>query len=191
MMDRLAFIRKLRPRLPLIGRLALLGAGIGLLAAGIVFLDPRGPVPPGPAGYRDQPRITPQATLFGTIPDLQADVTGLVFTAGRSSLEPAGLNGNRFPRAKTGRVYWQISLGFLPHEMTAGFGPDYIIYGPDGNIFSQARIESQRIASYSTYLKLSIGVGWDEPGHWLPGLYRLEIYAGGGLVATGAFEITP
>ena len=83
-----------------------------------------------------------------------------------------------------------IAIEYPPQEKPVGFQLHYIIYGPEGKVFTEDDVDGKAVPD-STGCNLFVGRGWDEPGHWLPGSYRLEIYSEGNLAATGAFEITP
>jgi hypothetical protein len=61
-------------------------------------------------------------------------------------------------------------------------------YYPDGTLFGEAKVNVD-IPSDWENADLWTGWGWDEPGKWTIGTYRLEILFGNTKVGEGRFTI--
>jgi hypothetical protein len=176
----------------LAGKLVGLLTLLALIALGFVFLTPSHPTPPPPSAYRLAPGLAPEPPDFGTIPQAQARITGLRFY---SSLKYGDMKGEhqyaaQFDKNRTGFIYWQLTLDFPAPGKPVDVPLHFLWSHPDGTIFYENTITIKLEADWTndTYY---VWDGWNKPGYWAPGLYRLEIYSGGKLVATSSYEIIP
>jgi hypothetical protein len=67
-------------------------------------------------------------------------------------------------------------------------GMEAVYYGPDGGVYGQADIQPV----FETGWQMSnwiIGYGWDDPGNWEAGSYRVEVLVGDQVIASESFEI--
>lgn len=97
----------------------------------------------------------------------------------------------RFDRASTRFVYWDMEVAsyFNLFAQKRNFEVRTIWYKPDGSNFA----EQSTVFSYdpsrlggSHYIN---GWGWDKPGHFEPGTYRVDLYVLDEKVGSGSFEI--
>ena len=101
--------------------------------------------------------------------------------------------GSAFSAAGTRRISYDLVLRFAPVNRHIQFPvsctyffPDDTFRGADGNIV---------IEPHATTARLTNGFGWDTPGHWAPGTYRVSCStretgdSDGVIIASGEFEI--
>jgi hypothetical protein len=95
-------------------------------------------------------------------------------------------SGNRFAQSTTTFINWKI----IYTETAFSYRPPQVesYWYKDGEKWSYA--DSANFSN-SGKGQLWTGKGWEEPGHWEVGKYRIKIYVGKKLVTVGAFEIAP
>jgi len=125
------------------------------------------------------------------IPSLNATVTSLrFFEKPRGEQLPEGKReyADRFKASKTHAVYWEITLEHPPLGRRKAFTIRSVCYGPNGNVFGEGELKTYVEPNWgkSTHI---YGWGFDEPGHWEDGKYKVELFVGGKKVASGSFEI--
>jgi hypothetical protein len=191
-MKPITWVKKAGPFLIFLGKPAALLAILGLVIAGVLFLRSGGPEIPLTPAYRLEPRPTPQALVFGTIPQIHAQIRSLNFYSSLINGDTKGEHhySTQFDKNQTGYIYWTIAVKYPAPSQSVDVPLHYLWYRPDGGIFDDETITLKVDSGYTDYIE-SVWSGWKEPGHWLSGLYRLEIYSEGNLVATGSFEIVP
>ncbi len=95
-----------------------------------------------------------------------------------------------FPRSTTRYVYFLVNAKNLLYRNRTQkpliFGRYYY---PDGTLFGEARIDKVDVPSDWENADLWTGWGWNEPGRWTLGTYRLEILFGNMKVGEGRFTI--
>ena len=95
-----------------------------------------------------------------------------------------------FPRSTTRYVYLLVMTKNLLYRNRSHkpliFGRYYY---PDGTLFGEARIDKVEVLADWENADLWTGWGWDEPGKWTLGTYRLEILFGNMKVGEGRFTI--
>jgi hypothetical protein len=62
-------------------------------------------------------------------------------------------------------------------------------YYPDGTLFGEARIDAVEVPASWELAELWTGWGWDKPGNWTLGTYRVEVLFGNTKVGEGRFTI--
>jgi hypothetical protein len=156
-----------------------------------VTLTQKSPTPPG----NDNPSA-PAAPSPGAVPASGIPVPGLKASAVRFYEGPhdhAPENSQRayrdsFDRFNTRTVYWELDLSYPAPGRRIDFTIDAIWYRPDGSeITRQAlpvHVDPEWGSSWHT-----LGLGYDDPGHWLPGAYRVDIQCRNLRVASGTFQI--
>ncbi len=95
-----------------------------------------------------------------------------------------------FPRSTTRYVYFLVGAKNLLYRNRTQkpliFGRYYY---PDGTLFGEARIDKVEVLADWENADLWSGWGWNEPGKWTLGTYRLEILFGNMKVGEGRFTI--
>jgi hypothetical protein len=143
--------------------------------------------------HTPQPQPTrPAATPVPewNIPSIQANIENLRFFAGPQQQPPREerVYGQRFAQSETRYLYYEINLEYGKHEQAVEFALDVIYYNPDGSVRAEFtgnhRLEADWTSSWHTK-----GWGWDDPGKWPIGVYGVEMYVEGELVASDSFEI--
>ncbi len=152
-----------------------------------------------PAAYQrllNQNRIvTPAAlTVLTThdLPELKATVVALrVYEGPNALLPPEGRNfQTRFAQAQVRRLWWQLDLTFPSPGPELRFDLKGILYKADGTVFAEMPIEGRVEAGWTNSQHTS-GWGWDRPGQWPPGSYRLEVVVNARKVGETSFTIDP
>lgn len=95
-----------------------------------------------------------------------------------------------FQRSTTRYVYFLVNAKNLLYRNRSQkpliFGRYYY---PDGTLFGEARIDKVEVPADWENADLWTAWGWDEPGKWTLGTYRLEILFGNTKVGEGKFTI--
>jgi len=93
-----------------------------------------------------------------------------------------------FDRFTARSVFWELDLAFPPPGRRIDFQLDAVWYKRDGSELTRqtlpVHVDSDWGSSWHT-----LGYGWVEGGHWIPGSYRVDFYCGSQRVATGTFQI--
>ena len=93
-----------------------------------------------------------------------------------------------FDRFSARSVFWELDLSFPPPGRRIDFQVEAVWYKPDGSEMTRqtlpAHVDPDWGSSWHT-----LGYGWVEGGHWIPGTYRVDFYSGNQRVATGTFQI--
>lgn len=124
------------------------------------------------------------------IPSLDAWVDRLMFFESGSEPVPDGLwvFKERFSKKNCRNINWLLSLDHPHADRPKEFTITAIWYLPDNSVWTEQStrtgFESGRDSSWHT-----ASLGWEEPGHWPLGTYRVELSIGGRVVAVGHFEI--
>ena len=68
------------------------------------------------------------------------------------------------------------------------FKIDAVYYGPDGKVFANQSIDSYIDPTWQDSYHTT-GWGWDSPGNYPLGTYRVDVSIDGQLVGSGSFSI--
>jgi hypothetical protein len=164
------------------------GYDVGIIAARILehlhaLLPSEDPSPPEP---EDSPQITekPLAT-----PALQLESLEF-YESDKDDRQKEMLYRLRFPHETTCFVYYKLTVRnrlYKQRDQTYELVDRY--YNPDGSLLAADPPYNWVITSDTEQTWLTGGRGWDEPGHWEPGDYRVEILIDGVIFAKGSFKI--
>lgn len=94
---------------------------------------------------------------------------------------------NMFAQTDARYINYEVGLSFKPPGHEIDFQLKAIYYYPDGSNYEQtfmAQIKSDWNGSNHSW-----GRGWDSPGNWKKGSYKVEIYINDQIMATGNFII--
>jgi hypothetical protein len=125
------------------------------------------------------------------VPDLNATVTSLrFFEKARGEQVPEGKReyANRFKASKSRAIYWELSLDHPPLGQRKNLIIRSVCYGPDGSVFGEGELNTYVEANWGKS-KHIYGWGFDEPGHWKDGKYRVDLFVGDKKITSGSFEI--
>ena len=97
---------------------------------------------------------------------------------------------NQFPKSTTRYVYYEVLAENLLYRNRT-HKPLLIgrYYKPDGTFFGEARLDKVEVLTDWDDAELWSGWGWDKPGNWSVGTYRVEIWFGNTKVAEERFTI--
>ena len=116
--------------------------------------------------------------------------TVLRFFESGSDVPPYGQRkyGQHFARTDTRIVNWELQLAFADPKSRRDFVIHAVYHKPDGTILSRSQRTSYGEAGWRGIMQAA-GVGWNEPGRWQAGTYRVELNAAGQKIAEGSFEV--
>ncbi len=127
---------------------------------------------------------------LGVIPSLDAKVTSLRFF--ESGYQPTEMGerayASQFQRDRSRYINWELRLTHPTRERRSDFQIDEIWYKPDGSILAKQSMQRHLQESW-VYSFHNHSWGWEEPSHWLPGKYRIELSVDGSRIAIGLFTI--
>lgn len=158
-----------------------IGTGILLLAIGLLLTAMVFP----PKAFPGQPE--------GYIPSLDAKVLGLrFFESGRGlpKLENRRYADWFFKRSAR-FINWELNIAYPKATTTKKFQAKIKYLRPDGGLFSESTYKSGVIKVGWKNSFHASGKGWDKPGRWPLGTYRVLIYIDNRKVAEGSFRIVP
>jgi len=124
------------------------------------------------------------------IPSIRADVAGVRFYERGHETLPFGKRkyASRFAASSARRICWEVELEHTKPGRNIDVTIESAWYRPDGSSYGMytknCTIQSGWNGSFHTD-----NLGWDEPGHWKPGKYRVDLTIAGEGIATGYFEI--
>lgn len=119
-----------------------------------------------------------------------AKATDLLFFEGGATSPPYGERSyaTSFNRARARYIYYEVSFEYPEPGKRIDFALDSRWYAADGSLFNEHRMDAWFEPDWSSSVH-STGYGWDRPGQWQPGQYRVELFVGGQPVISGTFEI--
>lgn len=149
--------------------------------------------------YQDEPEEptptpTPSPTPKGlTLSDLNGEVAQLKFfeadekwttSGGRISYQ------SQFPQSEARFIYWEVGLSYKTKQLSDIFLPvEARWYSESSQQLIWQQTTDANIRRLSDYVTVSYGCGWNQPGSWKTGMYRVDIYIGGERVVSGNFKI--
>ena len=99
---------------------------------------------------------------------------------------PAG--AVRFLRDEARFVYWELVLDFPAVYRRVEFDIEAAYYDPAGSLWTRQTLHAALNADW-TWSHHYFRWGWNEPGHWAPGRYTLELFLWNERIAAAQFEI--
>ena len=123
------------------------------------------------------------------IPSLGAAVTHFKFfesVAERLPVEPR-LYGVRFDARSARWIKTEFGLVYPAAPSATTFGVECVYVFPDGSAHP-VRLE-RRVQAGWTVSVHSAALGWDDPGHWPAGSYKISCWHNGNQIAAGEFEV--
>lgn len=94
-----------------------------------------------------------------------------------------------FPKSTTRYIYYHVTIRNLLYGVRS-HTPDILgkFYKSDGTFLGESSA-GVLVGSDLDYAYLSNGWGWDDPGNWDPGIYRVDVLINGAKVAEKQFSI--
>jgi hypothetical protein len=151
--------------------------------------------PPTPTPSRTPlPTITPLPSLTPPPGDAvvlqQATVTDLFFFEGGTEPPDYGERSydTRFSRARSRYIYYEINFEYPEPGERVDFAIDSRWYDAAGDLFNEQSMDAWFEADWTSSAHAA-GYGWDKPGKWTAGEYRVELLVSGQPIISGTFEI--
>jgi hypothetical protein len=139
----------------------------------------------------DVPKKEQGNAPHGIVPSLGAKVTSLHFFESGYHTPAMGqrIYADRFLRDRCRYINWELRLNHPQREKRVDFRIDEVWYKPDGSILAKQSL-STRLQKTWVHSFHHHSWGWDEPSHWPPGQYRVDLSVNGASVAVGLFTVT-
>ena len=93
-----------------------------------------------------------------------------------------------FDRFTARSIYWELDLNFPAPGRRIDFQVDAVWYKSDGSEMARQPIPAYVMPTWGTSWH-TLGYGYAEPGHWIPGTYRVDFYCKDVRIASGTFQI--
>jgi len=131
-----------------------------------------------------------QPMVTGDIPSLNATVTAIKFYEGGTNGIPYNqrVYSNRFASIQSQFIYWELHLKHPASGRRLDFKIDAVWYKPDGSVSARQTKSTYLEPDWKTSWHV-FGSGWEKPGNWEPGVYRVDLFVDGKIVASSSFEI--
>lgn len=139
-----------------------------------------------------RPSETPSQPREFDIPSLQADVIDLRFYESGAESVPRErrLYSMSFPKESARYINWEL---FITHEdfqrnERVDFEMNAVWTDPSGNVFTHQTTDSYLSPEWTSSWH-GHGWGYDDPGYWGVGTYRVDIFIKSRKVASATYEI--
>jgi hypothetical protein len=97
---------------------------------------------------------------------------------------------NNFGQADAKVIYCELDLMHPGLKERKEFVMQAIYFYQDGSEYGKVEIEPV-VESGWTDSNWVVGFGWDDPGRWDVGTYRVDVYVGDEIISSESFEIEP
>ena len=95
---------------------------------------------------------------------------------------------NVFSYLTTRYVNWELNLAYPPQPERIDYEIEVVYYSPDGTIQAN-QTAAAHVKKRWTNSSRSWGTGYRQPLQWVKGLYKVELFVEGQLIASGEFDI--
>ena len=114
----------------------------------------------------------------------------LVFYESARDQPPMGdrVYRTEFGQSQVRYICWELRMEHPNPGRKVSFRIEAKYYNPNGTLLAEHYIDSYFDTGWSNS-NHSSGYGFDKPGNWVPGTYRVDIYIAGDMVASGTFEV--
>jgi len=142
--------------------------------------------------YDDRPSTSPPITSVPAEKVYLEFQSVKFFEGGGNAPPPESQNQYKtdFPRSTTRYIYFFVNAKNLLYR-NRNHKP--LIFGryyyPDGTLFGEMKIDNVEVSTGWQNAEFWTAWGWDEPGRWTLGTYRVEILFGNTKVGEGRFTI--
>lgn len=124
------------------------------------------------------------------IPSLNATAKELVFYESTRDLPPLRdrIYRTEFGQSQVRYVCWELRMEHPDPGRKVPFRIEAKYFNPKGALLTEHYIDSYFDTGWNSS-NHSSGYGFDQPGNWVKGTYRVDIYIAGDMVASGTFEV--
>lgn len=124
------------------------------------------------------------------LPTLQATVQELRFFEENDKATTRATRNydSRFNQDSTRFIWWELHLACAPGRK-ADFNIKAVLIEPDGSIMCEEEISGFFIDKNWTESTHAAGFGYPTSGMWKPGIYKVQLYVEGELIAGKRFQI--
>jgi hypothetical protein len=146
------------------------------------------PVKGNPVSAQEQPPVT---TPSSGIPVPGVKVAAVQFYEGphdQTPQKPQRVYRFGFDRFTTRSIYWELDLSFPATGRRIDFQVDAVWYKSDGSEMTRQTINAYVQQGWGSSWH-TLGYGYVEPGHWIPGTYRVDFFCKDVRVASKMFQI--
>jgi len=114
-----------------------------------------------------------------------------LFNSGEDPMASAQrVYSHNFSQTNARIIYCELDLKHTGLKKNKAFVIQAVYHDPDGVKYGQAQIETVVEAGW-TWSNWVLGFGWDYPGNWEVGTYRVDLYVGDEKIASDSFKIQP
>jgi hypothetical protein len=93
-----------------------------------------------------------------------------------------------FDHSAARSIFWELNLTFAPLGQRIDFPVDAVWYRSNGSELFRHTLSAHVDPGWRNS-KHTMGYGFPQPGHWLPGAYRVDLYVRNTRIASGTFQI--
>ncbi len=124
------------------------------------------------------------------IPSLNATVKELVFYESARDLPPLKdrIYRTEFGQSQVRYVCWELRMEHPAPDRKVPFRIEAKYFNSNGALLTAHYLDSYLGPGWNSS-NHSSGYGFEKPGNWVPGTYRVDIYIAGDMVASGTFEV--
>jgi hypothetical protein len=118
------------------------------------------------------------------------DITEMKFFEGGSTAPEKKIFSERFSKSNTRTVFTHLNF-INPNHNRADFTTDFILkyFKPDGSLLASPKLELLVSKDWPSAFAWQ-GYGFaEDKDNWVPGNYRVEVWAGDTILKTGYFTI--
>ena len=125
-----------------------------------------------------------------TIPGLNSEVAGLLFFQSTKGYPPKNKRQYKaiFDKSKAHYINWELALHHRSPPQAGSFRIEWtILHAPSkslARLWTTPRLEPGWMDSTHCH-----GFGWEQPGKWAVGEYKVELFVKGVKIASGEFEV--
>jgi len=114
-----------------------------------------------------------------------------LFNSGEDPITPPQrVYSHNFEQTNARIIYCELDLNHTGPVENTTFVMRAVYHDPDGDVYGVAEIKPVVKAGW-TWSNWVLGFGWDYPGNWDVGTYRVDVYVGDEKIASDSFKIQP
>jgi hypothetical protein len=113
-----------------------------------------------------------------------------LFNAGVDFASAQREYSHNFGQANARFIYCELDLTHTEPKENKTFVMRAVFHDPDGAVYGEAKFVPL-VKEGWTNSNWVLGYGWDEPGNWDVGSYRVDVYVGDEKITSNSFDILP
>jgi len=120
----------------------------------------------------------------------KAKVTSVLFFEGGVETPAYGerVYAVKFAKSRSRYIHAEINLECPSPPQRVDFIVVTRWYNPEGRVFAEPELQSYIEPDWTSSAHVAWR-GWDKPGKWAVGVYKVEVYVSGQLLGSGSFEV--